>query len=58
MNFIKLTKTTLIAQTGWYVRTENFGDVSEKQATVSQEIVAEIPSYSSDTDNDLEKKKP
>ena len=32
--------------------------IGKTQATVSKEIVAEIPSYSSDTDNDLEKKKP
>ena len=32
--------------------------IGKTQTTVSQEIVAEIPSYCSDTDNDLEKKKP
>ena len=49
-------KTTLIAQTGWdrkFVRC-----IGKTQTTLSQEIVAEIPSYSSDTDNDFEKKKP
>ena len=37
---------------------ESWRCIVKTQATVSQEIVADIPSYSSDTDNDSEKKKP